>query len=195
MTPVVTTGRTESDAHRRLLAGTGTPYDLYRLQVSRHLRMPNRAGRGEILTRGELAGRTDCNIETIRYYEQVGLLPPPPRSQGGHRLYGPDLVKRLTFIRRSRDLGFTIEEIHGLLRLVDGRNYTCAEIEALASEHVREIRRKIVDLRKLKSVLETMASQCSKGKVPDCPIIDALFDPRTRLPLRSADGGRAARRR
>ncbi len=146
--------------------------------------------RQEPLTRGELAGRTGCNIETIRYYEQVGLMPPPPRSQGGHRLYGQDLVKRLIFIRRSRDLGFTIEEIRGLLRLVDGRKYTCAEVEVLATEHVHEIRRKIADLKKLKGVLETMAAQCSKGKVPECPIIDALFDPRARLPLRSA-GSRA----
>lgn len=146
----------------------------------------------ELLTRGGLAARADCHIETIRYYEQVGLLPPPPRSRGGHRLYGQDLIKRLTFIRRSRDLGFTIEEIRGLLRLVDGRKYTCAEVEALATEHVREIRRKIADLKKLGGVLETMASQCSKGKVPECPIIDALFDPRTRLSLPSAPPRAAA---
>src|SRR5579863_839327 len=98
----------------------------------------NAIEREELLTRGELAKRTDCNIETVRYYEQVGLMPPPPRSEGGHRLYGQDLVKRLMFIRRSRDLGFTIEEIRGLLRLVDGRKYTCAEVEALAIDHVRE---------------------------------------------------------
>jgi MerR family mercuric resistance operon transcriptional regulator len=146
----------------------------------------------EPLTRGELAARTDCNIETIRYYEQVGLLPPPPRSQGGHRLYGRDLVKRLTFVRRSRDLGFTIEQIRGLLLLVDGRKYTCAEIEELATRHVGEILRRIADLKKLKSVLKMMASKCSRGKVPECPIIDALFDPRTRLPLPSASPPPAA---
>lgn len=139
---------------------------------------------GELLTRGALAARIGCNIETIRYYEKAGLLPPPPRSQGGHRLYGQDLVKRLNFVRRSRDLGFTLEEIRELLRLVDGRKYTCAQVEALALEHVQEIRRKISDLRKLKHVLEAMASQCSGGTVPECPIIDALFDPRTRLPVR-----------
>src|SRR6516164_238828 len=65
-------------------------------------------------------GRTRCNIETIRYYERVGLLPPPPRSVGGHRLYAEGLVRRLNFVRRSRDLGFSIEEIRELLRLVDG---------------------------------------------------------------------------
>jgi MerR family mercuric resistance operon transcriptional regulator len=132
---------------------------------------------GKPLTRGALAARTGCNIETIRYYERVGLLPPPPRSAGGHRLYGQDLVRRLNFVRRSRDLGFSIEEIRELLRLVDGGTYTCGEVEQLARDHVREIRRKIADLRRLKRVFETMAAQCSGDAVPDCPIIDALFDP------------------
>jgi MerR family mercuric resistance operon transcriptional regulator len=143
---------------------------------------PTAARRGEAagiskpLTRGGLAARTGCNIETIRYYERVGLLP-PPRSAGGHRLYGEGLMRRLNFVRRSRDLGFSIEEIRELLRLVDGGTYTCAEVERLARDHVREIRRKISDLRKLEKVLETMAAQCSGAAVPDCPIIDALFDP------------------
>lgn len=135
--------------------------------------------RGEVLTRGELATQTGCNIETIRYYEKIGMLPPPPRSEGGHRLYGQNLVKRLNFVLRSRDLGFTLEEIRELLRVVDGGNYTCAQVEALAHEHVQDIRRKIKDLKKLKIVLETMASQCSGGKIPQCPIIDALLDART----------------
>lgn len=152
----------------------------------------NAVARDELLTRGELAKRTECNIETIRYYEQVGLLPPPPRSEGGHRLYGRDLIKRLVFIRRSRDLGFTIEEIRKLLGLVDGQKYTCAEIEGLATEHVGDIRKKISDLRKLMRVLETMASRCSRGRVPECPIIDALFDPKTQLALPKALPRRAA---
>jgi MerR family mercuric resistance operon transcriptional regulator len=136
----------------------------------------------EHLTRGALAARIGCNSETIRYYEQIGVLPSPPRSQGGHRLYDQDMLKRLNFVRRSRDLGFSLEEIRRLLRLVDGGTYTCAQVEALALDHAREIQRKIADLKKLKSVLETMASQCSGSNVPECPIIDALFDPRTRLP-------------
>ena len=133
--------------------------------------------RGKPLTRGALAARTGCNIETIRFYERIGLLPAPPRSPGGHRLYGPHLVKRLDFVRKSRGLGFAIEEIRELLRLVDGGTYTCGEVERLARGHVHEIRRKIADLRKLEQVFETMAAQCSGGAVPDCPIIDALFDP------------------
>lgn len=142
--------------------------------------MANKAiERGEVLTRGVLAARTGCNIETIRYYEQIGILSPPPRSPGGHRLYGKNLVKRLNFALRGRDLGFTLEEIRELLRVVDGGDYTCAQVEVVAHEHLRDIRQKIKDLKKLKIVLETMASQCSGGKIPICPIIDALFDART----------------
>lgn len=154
--------------------------------------MPNKTiTRSGLLTRGELAVKISCNIETIRYYEQIGILPPPQRSEGGHRLYGEEMVKRLHFVRRSRDLGFTLEEIRGLLRLVDGGKYTCSQIEKLARDHVADIRRKISDLRKLKKVLESMASQCSGGKVPKCPIVDALFDPRVQLLLPTASHSRA----
>src|SRR5262249_57762512 len=79
------------------------------------------------LTRGRLAARTGCNIETIRYYERVGLLPPPSRSAGGHRLYGEGLVRRLNFLRRSRDLGFSIEEIPELLPLAHRGTSNCRE--------------------------------------------------------------------
>ena len=131
---------------------------------------------GKLLTRGALAARTGCNIETILYYERIGLLPAPARSAGGHRLYDRDLVRRLGFVRRSRELGFTIEEIRRLLRLVDGGSYTCAQIEQMARDHLREIRKKLADLRRLQRVFEAIASQCTGGEVPDCPIIDALFE-------------------
>lgn len=140
--------------------------------------------RGAVLTRGALASKTGCNIETIRYYEQIGMLPPPPRSEGGHRLYGQNLIKRLNFVLRSRDLGFTLEEIRELLRMVDGRNYTCAQVDALAQKHLQDIRRKIAALKRLKSTLETMTAQCSRGQIPECPIIDALFE--APMPLRPA---------
>jgi MerR family mercuric resistance operon transcriptional regulator len=135
------------------------------------------------LTRGALAARTGCHIETIRYYERGGLLPPPPRSAAGYRLYGVDLLKRLNFIRRSRELGFTVKEIRGLLRLIDGRKFTCAQVERLACEHVNGIRRKIADLKKYERVLETMAAQCGGGTVPECPIIDTLFEARSTAEL------------
>ncbi len=127
------------------------------------------------MTRGELGSATGCNIETIRYYERIGLLPEPPRSPGGHRLYGEDHLRRLTFIRRSRELGFILEEVRGLLRLVDGGSYTCAEVKTLTLDHVAEVRRKLADLRRMKRVLEEMAAECEGGEVPECPIIDALF--------------------
>jgi MerR family mercuric resistance operon transcriptional regulator len=133
------------------------------------------------LSRGEVAARAGCNIETVRYYEQVGLLPAPPRSAGGHRLYQDGLLRRLLFVRRARALGFTLDEIRGLLRVVDGGSYTCAQVEHLAVAQIAEIRSKIADLQKLEAVLQSMAAQCTGGEMPECPIIDALFDPQDAL--------------
>lgn len=124
---------------------------------------------------GALSEQTGCNIETIRYYEKIGLLPPPPRSSGGRRLYTHDHLKRLTFIRRSRQLGFHLDEIRELLDLVDGGSYTCEEVRQLTLTHANEVERKIADLQKMKNVLHEITSKCSGGKVPDCPIIDALY--------------------
>lgn len=125
---------------------------------------------------GTLSRLTSCNIETIRYYERIGLLDPPPRTHGGHRQYDTDQVKRLTFIRRSRELGFTLEEVRELLSLVDGGRYTCEEIRSITLSHLEDVRRKIKDLQKLHKVLKDTASKCSGGKVPECPMIDTLFD-------------------
>ena len=101
-------------------------------------------------------------------------MPAPPRTAGGQRVYDTCHLKRLTFIRRTRELGFSVEEIRGLLRLVDGGSYTCAEVNEITVQHLDDIRRKVADLKKLSRVLGSMASQCSKGQVPECPIIDAL---------------------
>ena len=124
---------------------------------------------------GSLSNKTGCNIETIRYYERAGLLPPPPRTEGGHRVYADEHLKRLVFIRRSRQLGFTLEQVRGLLGLVDGGDYTCDEVKAMTLAHVDEIRHKVKDLRKLEKVLKEMAAQCVGGDVPECPVIEALF--------------------
>ncbi len=128
------------------------------------------------LTIGTLSARTGGHIETIRYYERIGLMPLAARSDGGHRLYGEEHVKRLGFIRRSRELGFTLEQIRTLLRLVDGRRYTCAQVKRITMEHLDEIRRKVVDLRTIERVLKDMAAQCDGGAVPRCAVIDALFE-------------------
>lgn len=127
-------------------------------------------------TIGHLSERTDCNIETIRYYERIGIMPAPPRSEGGRRIYQQEHVKRLMFIRRSRGLGFSIEEIRALLGLVDENSYSCGEIQALTINHINLIKNKIVDLKKLEKTLSRIASQCKGEDIPECPIIDALFE-------------------
>ena len=124
---------------------------------------------------GALSEQTGCNIETIRYYEREGLLPNPPRTEGGHRVYGEEHLKRLTFIRRSRELGFTLEEVRGLLRMVDGEHYTCAEVKSLTLDHLKDVRGKLADLKKLEKVLKQLADRCTGNETPDCPIVEALF--------------------
>ena len=124
---------------------------------------------------GALSQRTGCNVETIRYYERERLWCLPGRTAGGHRVYGDEHVKRLSFVRRTRELGFTLDEIRGLLALVDKANFTCDEVQALTLEHAGKIRRKIQDLKKIEKVLRDMASKCDRGAVPDCPVIDTLF--------------------
>ena len=130
------------------------------------------------MRRGELAQQSGCNIETVRFYEKQGLLPAPPRTAVGHRDYAPEHLKRLTFIRRSRELGFTLDEVRSLLTLVDGSDWTCAEVRAMTLEHLADVRRKIADLQKLALILGDMAAQCDGGAVPECPIVEALFQNR-----------------
>jgi len=132
--------------------------------------------RGSAFTIGALSKRTGVNIETIRFYERVGILPRPPRSAGGHRIYGQDQLMRLGFVRRSRELVFSLDDVRGLLRLVDGGRYTCAEVKAITLDHLADIHRKIADLRRLEETLVKVAGRCRGGKVPDCPVIEALFD-------------------
>jgi len=127
------------------------------------------------MSRGPLAKQTGVNIETIRYYEKIGLMPDPARSSGGHRIYDQPQMKRLSFIRRSRELGFTLHEIRELLELVDGGDYTCAEVRDRTLRHLNDVALKICDLQKMQSTLKSMASKCDGGLVPECPIVDALY--------------------
>lgn len=128
------------------------------------------------LSIGELSKRSDVNIETIRYYEKIGVMPAPDRSANRYRVYGADHLKRLSFVRRSRRLGFSLDEIRGLLRLVDGHAYTCAQVRELTLNHLTEIQRKIEDLKRLERVMAEMAAQCTGDRAPECAVIDALFD-------------------
>jgi MerR family transcriptional regulator, mercuric resistance operon regulatory protein len=133
------------------------------------------------LSIGALSKRSGVNIETIRYYEKIGVMPKPGRTSGGYRIYGPAHLKRLSFVRRGRELGFSLDELRGLLHLVDGHAYTCAEVRAMTLEHLVEIRRKIADLRRLERVMADTSAQCTGDRIPECPIIDALFDARPLL--------------
>jgi MerR family mercuric resistance operon transcriptional regulator len=129
---------------------------------------------GSNLRRGEIAERTGCNIETIRYYEKVDLLPEPPRNANGYRAYDEGHIRRLRFILRARELGFGIDEIRGLLQLVDTQRQTCAEVKQRTGLHLADVRSKIADLRRIERVLARTAAQCSGKNVPDCPILEAL---------------------
>ncbi|MEO1168778.1 MAG: helix-turn-helix domain-containing protein [Pseudomonadota bacterium] len=135
-----------------------------------------------MIKRGELADRSGCNIETIRYYENIGLLKPPERTPAGHRLYSRDDRARLSFILRGRDLGFSIEELKSLLSLVDSHDYSCGEVLDLTRDHLASVRQKIADLKKLERTLADVSAQCEGGDVPECPIIDALFGHEVGLP-------------
>lgn len=126
------------------------------------------------LQRGQLAQRTGCNLETIRYYEKIGLIPDPPRTEGGHRVYDVAHERRLRFVLRARELGFGIEEIRGLLKLVDGGTYSCAEVREMTRHHLADVRSKIADLLRLETTLARTVAACSGKKIPDCPVIDAL---------------------
>ncbi|MDR9485979.1 MAG: helix-turn-helix domain-containing protein, partial [Sediminimonas sp.] len=106
--------------------------------------MPDHEGESG-LTRGELARETGCNIETIRYYEKTGLLPGPPRTAAGYRIYSASHLGRLRFILRARELGFPMEDIRGLLGLDDGAAPNCAEVKARTERHLADVRAKIAD--------------------------------------------------
>ena len=124
---------------------------------------------------GELSRRTGCNIVTIRYYEQIALLPAPARSAGRYRVYDTADVRQLAFIRRSRELGFTLDEVRTLLSLsADDGQDTCANVREVAERHLADVRAKIADLQAMEHVLADAVRRCAAGEVPGCPIIDAL---------------------
>lgn len=123
---------------------------------------------------GELSRHSGVNVETIRYYERIKMLPPPPRAANGRRLYGPAEKRTLAFIRRSRDLGFTLEEIRALLALGGPERASCADVHKIASAHLSNVRHKLSDLARLESILAETVAQCSEGATPDCPVIDIL---------------------
>ena len=123
---------------------------------------------------GELSRRTGCNIETIRYYERIGLMPVPPR-RGRYRSYGDEDVGRLGFVRRARELGFTLDEVRTLLGLAGGGQASCGEVRTLAASHLTDVRARIADLKRMERVLAASIQACDAGRDPGCPLIDALY--------------------
>jgi DNA-binding transcriptional MerR regulator len=131
---------------------------------------------------GELARRTGTNAPTVRYYEQIGLLPPASRRDGGQRSYGEEDVRRLTFIRRCRDFGFSIEQVRSLAALVQDRQRSCLEARDLAQDHLAAVRAKLEELKALEQTIARFAASCevacAGGPGPDCVILEDLSQPR-----------------
>ncbi len=123
---------------------------------------------------GELSRRTGCNVETIRYYERIGLLPPPARTASRYRRYRVDDVRRLVFVRRARELGFALGEVRTLLTLALGGQAACAEARAVAATHRADVQAKIADLKAMERALTHAIRRCDAGEVRGCPLIEAL---------------------
>lgn len=126
------------------------------------------------LSIGHLARETGTKVETIRFYEKNGLLPEPSRTEGNYRAYEPDHLNRLSFIRRARDLGFSLDQIRELLTLADDRGQSCTAVDAIAKQHRADVEKKISDLMALKLELDRMIDQCGCGVIADCRIIESL---------------------
>lgn len=125
---------------------------------------------------GELAKRTAVKVATIRFYEQIGLLSAPPRTEGNQRRYGKAEVDRLNFIRHSRELGFEIDDIRELLAMNAEPQLSCHQADSIAQSHLSEIDRRIASLQALKGELTRMIDECGHGRICDCRIIEALAD-------------------
>ncbi|WP_036289635.1 helix-turn-helix domain-containing protein [Methylosinus sp. PW1] len=126
------------------------------------------------LTIGRLAAAAGVNLETVRYYERIHLMPPPARTASGHRAYDTAHIRRLAFIRRARELGFSIEDIRALLALAAPSRASCAEVREIARTHLDDVRTKLADLMKLERILGETIAHCSGDPAPSCPVLDML---------------------
>jgi MerR family transcriptional regulator, mercuric resistance operon regulatory protein len=135
---------------------------------------PITVSRARNLPIGQASLLSGVNIETIRYYERIKMLPAPPRSANGRRIYDPSHLRILGFIRRSRELGFSLVEIRTLIRLGGPDKATCREVREIAAHHLEHIRAKLHDLRKLERLLAKTVSRCTGKAAPDCPVLGIL---------------------
>lgn len=125
---------------------------------------------------GELARRTEVKVPTIRYYEQIGLLPPPPRTEGQQRRYDKNATTRLAFIKHARELGFDIEAIRALLSLQDNPDQSCGVADRIAKARIAEVEERIASLTALRVELQRMVDECASGRVAECRVIETLAD-------------------
>jgi len=132
------------------------------------------ASRGEEFPIGRLSRLSGVNIETIRYYERIEMLPPPSRTASGRRVYGARDTRVLAFVRRARELGFSLDEIRTLLRLGGPGKASCREVRTIAAHHLADIRAKLSDLKKLERLLAKTVARCSGKATADCPVLDIL---------------------
>ena len=129
------------------------------------------------LTIGKLADGAGINLETVRYYERIGLMPEPGRTRGGHRAYADFHIRRLAFIRRARELGFSVNDVRAFLKLAEPDRASCGEVEKLAAVHLQAVRAKLGDLTRLEKLLVNMVTQCRNNRSRSCPVITMLEMP------------------
>lgn len=127
-------------------------------------------------TIGQLAAQTGCKVQTIRYYEQIGLMSPPMRSEGNQRRYRTDHLNRLAFVRHGRELGFPLEAIRELLHLADEPSQPCAAADSIARRQLDQVKSRIARLCTLQSELERMIVECRGRRIAECRIVEALAD-------------------
>lgn len=125
---------------------------------------------------GAAARASGVKVPTIRFYEQIGLLSAPPRTEGNRRLYGQADLRRLAFIRHARELGFEVDAIRALLALQDEPGQSCAAADEIARSHLAEVERRLASLTALRKELKRMITECSHGKVGECRVIEVLAD-------------------
>lgn len=130
------------------------------------------------LTIGELSKKTQCKVPTIRYFEDIGLLPPPSRTSGNQRRYEPEHVRRLVFIQHCRELGFQQNTVRDLLSLIEDPSQNCEAVTSIARARLEDVNRRITRLSALKDELERMIEDCQGGEIADCQIIGSLDNPK-----------------
>lgn len=124
---------------------------------------------------GEVSRATSVNIETIRYYERIGLMPAADRTAGGNRQYSDEQQKQLSFIKRARNLGFSIEQIRSLLVMADENQMSCCQVKDMTASHLKDIQQKIAELKHLEDKLQVLHHKCQCNEGPSCPMIEDLF--------------------